>query len=131
MRRFRQSDAISANGTDGHRISQASDNGYHSRSAVRELLRRASGVRERLVTYRWARRAFADFEAGEPARQRMLTGIVIDARYLSRLANRLGREGDGNARGQFADALLEACQRLDSGEVRHTSAKMRSYVDVT
>jgi pyruvate-formate lyase-activating enzyme len=98
--------------------------------------RYASAMRKRLaalgkvhVAKRWARRAFAEFEAGAGRREGMLSSIAIDALHLTNLAGKLVADGDGHRR-RFVDALLEACQRVDSGEVRHKTARLRSYVDV-
>src|SRR6266851_874189 len=79
---------------------------------------------------RWARRAFAEFEVSNGRRDRMLSSIVSDALHLTRLAEDLvvGRE---DSRRHFVDFLLQSCQRVDSGEVRHRSARLRSYVDVS
>lgn len=75
---------------------------------------------------RWARRAFAQFEAGAERRAQMLSWVVDDALQLNQLAIDL----DAN-RKVFAAFLLQACQRVDSGGVRHRSARLRSYVDVS
>ncbi|HEY0323203.1 MAG TPA: radical SAM protein [Pyrinomonadaceae bacterium] len=60
----------------------------------------------------------------------MLSSIVSDALHLTKLADELV-VGSGDSRRCFADFLLQACQRIDSGDVRHTSARLRSYVDVS
>jgi uncharacterized protein YbaR (Trm112 family) len=82
------------------------------------------------VAKRWARRAFAEFEVSTGEREEMLASIVSDALHLAELADDLlvGRDG---GRRCFVDFLLQACQRVDSGEVRHKSARLRSYVDVS
>lgn len=59
----------------------------------------------------------------------MLSSIVIDALHLTKLADKLAADGDGN-RLCFADELLQSCQRVDSGDVRHRTARLRSYVDI-
>jgi wyosine [tRNA(Phe)-imidazoG37] synthetase (radical SAM superfamily) len=82
------------------------------------------------VAKRWARRAFAEFEVSTGEREEMLALIVSDALHLTNLADDLlvGRDG---SRRCFVDFLLQACQRVDSGQVRHRSARLRSYVDVS
>lgn len=75
---------------------------------------------------RWARRAFEQFEAGAVRREQMLTRVVADALHLARLADDLAAN-----RKSFVDFLLQACQRVDAGGVRHSSARLRSYVDVS
>lgn len=82
------------------------------------------------LAQRWARRAFAEFEVSNGRREEMLSSIVSDALHLSRLADEL-MVGHDRSRRCFADALLLACQRVDSGDVRHKSARLRSYVDVS
>jgi wyosine [tRNA(Phe)-imidazoG37] synthetase (radical SAM superfamily) len=82
------------------------------------------------VAKRWARRAFAEFEVSTGEREDMLASIVSDALHLTELADDLlvGRDG---SRLCFVDFLLQACQRVDSGKVRHRNARLRSYVDVS
>lgn len=82
------------------------------------------------VAKRWARRAFAEFEVTTGRREQMLLSIVADALHLTRLADDLV-VGPGPGRRCFVDSLLQACQRVDSGDVRHKSARLRSYVDVS
>jgi wyosine [tRNA(Phe)-imidazoG37] synthetase (radical SAM superfamily) len=96
-----------------------------------------SGIRRRWVAFRkgwlaqrWARRAFAEFEVSNGRGEEMLSSIVSDALQLSRLADELV-VGHDDSRRCFADSLLAACQRVDSGHVRHKSARLRSYVDVS
>lgn len=79
---------------------------------------------------RWARRAFAEFEVSTGRREGMLSAIVVDALHLTRLADKLVLDRDGSRR-RFVDALLQACQRVDSGDVWHRAARLRSYVDVS
>ncbi|HEX8174954.1 MAG TPA: radical SAM protein [Pyrinomonadaceae bacterium] len=79
---------------------------------------------------RWARHAFAEFEVSTGRREEMLSSIVIDALNLTRLADKLVAGGDESRR-CFVDELLQACQRVDSGDVRHSTAKLRSYVDIS
>lgn len=78
----------------------------------------------------WARRAFAEFEVDAGAREEMLSSIVADALRLARLADRLPADRDGGRLG-FAYSLLRACRRVDSGDVRHGTARLRSYVDAS
>jgi pyruvate-formate lyase-activating enzyme len=101
------------------------------------LDRYVSGAGQRLVSFagrfaarRWARRAFDEFEVRADKRAEMLAAIVVDAVNLAALADRLAADGHRGRR-LFADCLLEACLRLDSGDVRHRSARLRSYVDVS
>ena len=82
------------------------------------------------VAKRWARRALAEFEVSNGRRAELLSSIVTDALHLGRLADDLVVGGDGSRR-SFVDCLLQACQRVDSGNVRHRSARLRSYVDVS
>ncbi len=82
------------------------------------------------VAKRWARRAFAEFEVSAGRRAEMLSSIVTDALHLTKLADDLVVGRDGSRR-CFVDFLLQACQRVDSGDVRHRSARLRSYVDVS
>ncbi|HEX8142060.1 MAG TPA: radical SAM protein [Pyrinomonadaceae bacterium] len=63
-------------------------------------------------------------------REEMLSSIVIDALRLTKLADELAADGDGGRRG-FVDELLLACHRIDSGDVRHRTAGLRSYVDIS
>lgn len=79
---------------------------------------------------RWARRAFAEFDTSNGRREEMLSTIVADALHLTKLADELVVGRDGSRR-RFVDFLLQACQRVDSGDVRHRSAPLRSYVDVS
>ena len=101
---------------------------HRSVAAVRR--RWAASLGEDQVPMRWARRAFAEFEVSGGRREEMLSSIVTDAEHLTRLAEELvvGRD---DSRRSFVDCLLQACQRVDSGEVRHRSARLRSYVDVS
>src|SRR5205807_10021673 len=73
---------------------------------------------------------FAEFEVSNGRREEMLSSIVADALHLTKLAEELvvGRE---DSRRCFVDFLLQACQRVDSGDVRHRSARLRSYVDIS
>ncbi|MDX6404219.1 MAG: hypothetical protein QOH70_1674 [Blastocatellia bacterium] len=82
------------------------------------------------VAQKWARRAFAEFEVSNGRREEMLASIVADALHLNKLADELVVGADGSSR-CFVDFLLQACQRVDSGDVRHRSAILRSYVDVS
>src|SRR6266568_1973584 len=82
------------------------------------------------IAKRWARRAFAEFEVSTGRRAEMLSSIVTDALHLSRLVDDLVVGRDDSSR-CFVDSLLQACQRVDSGDVRHRSARLRSYVDVS
>jgi pyruvate-formate lyase-activating enzyme len=90
----------------------------------------ASSFGQSRVAKRWARRAFAEFEVSAGRREEMLSAIVTDALQLSTLADKIVIGRDGSHR-SFVDSLLQACQRIDSGDVRHTSARLRSYVDVS
>lgn len=100
--------------------------------------RYVSAIRRRWATWfgkgrvakRWARRAFAEFEVSIGRREEMLTTVVADALQLTRLADELDRGREGSRR-SFVDFLLQACQRIDSGNVRHKSARLRSYVDIS
>src|SRR5690349_12998869 len=78
---------------------------------------------------RWARRAFHEFDASPLRREATLARIALDAVRLTRLAKALTGARDGRRR--FADALLQACVNVDSRGVRHRSAPLRSYVDVS
>lgn len=78
---------------------------------------------------RWAERALAEFEVGGGRREEVLSSLVADAVRLATLADELPADPGGRRR--FAEALLEACQRLDCGDVRHRGAILRSYVDVS
>jgi tetratricopeptide (TPR) repeat protein len=60
----------------------------------------------------------------------MLSSIVKDALHLTKLANEIVVGRDGSSR-CFVDSLLQASQGVDSGDVRHKSARLRSYVDVS
>ncbi|MDX6529180.1 MAG: hypothetical protein QOH41_1470 [Blastocatellia bacterium] len=82
------------------------------------------------VAKRWARRAFAEFELSNGRREEMLASILADAVHLTQLADELVVGRTGSSRG-FVDFLLQACQRVDSGDVRHRSTRLRSYVDVS
>jgi tetratricopeptide (TPR) repeat protein len=82
------------------------------------------------VTRRWAGRALDEFEVSEGRREEVLSSLVADALRLTTLADELSADPGGSRRG-FAESLLDACQRLDSGDVRHKSARLRSYVDVS
>jgi len=82
------------------------------------------------VAKRWAGRALAEFEVSSGRREEILSSLVADALCLATLADELAADGGGSRR-RFAESLLDACQRLDSGDVRHRSARLRSYVDVS
>jgi sulfatase maturation enzyme AslB (radical SAM superfamily) len=82
------------------------------------------------IAKRWARRSFVDFEVTTGKREQMLFWISADALHLTMLADALVIGSDPGRR-RFVDALLQACQRVDSGDVRHRSARLRSYVDVS
>jgi MoaA/NifB/PqqE/SkfB family radical SAM enzyme len=82
------------------------------------------------VAKQWAQDAFAEFEVNTGNRNEMLSSIVIDALHLTRLADKLVAEDDVGHR-RFVDALLQACERIDSGDVRHRTARLRSYVDIS
>jgi tetratricopeptide (TPR) repeat protein len=82
------------------------------------------------VANRWALLAFAEFDAGAGRRQEMLSSVVTDALHLARLADELSAGLDQRRRA-FVDSLVRACQRVDRGDVRHRSARLRSYVDVS
>lgn len=79
---------------------------------------------------RWARRAFAEFEVSSGRREQMLSSIAAETVRLYKLADALTVDV-GSGRRTFAQALLRACQRVDSGDVRHRTARLRSYVDVS
>jgi wyosine [tRNA(Phe)-imidazoG37] synthetase (radical SAM superfamily) len=97
-------------------------------SAVRRLW--ATRFGKDRAARRWARRALAEFEMSNERREELLASIVNDALQLNRLADELVVGRDGSRR-SFADFLIHACQRVDAGDVRHRSAKLRSYVDVS
>ena len=98
---------------------------------VSEMRRRwAAAFDTDRVAKRWACRAFAEFEVSKDRRDEMLASIVNDALHLNRLSDDLVAGRDGSRR-FFADSLLQACQRVDSGDVRHRSARLRSYVDIS
>jgi wyosine [tRNA(Phe)-imidazoG37] synthetase (radical SAM superfamily) len=97
---------------------------------VSGVFMRWAAFRDGFVAKRWARRAFDEFEVSSGRREETLASIVVDALHLTRLANDLGADRDGSRR-RFVEFLLQACQRVDSGDVRHTSARFRSYVDVS
>ena len=101
---------------------------HRSVSALRRRWAASFGANH--AAKRWARRAFAEFEVSTGRREEMLSSIVTDALRLSGLADEIVADCDGSRR-CFADSLLQACQRLDSGDVRHRSARLRSYVDVS
>ncbi len=82
------------------------------------------------IAKRWARSAFAEFEASPAKREQMLSSVAIDALHLGKLADKLAADRDG-ARGRFVNEMLQACQHVDSGDVWHRTAKLRSYVDVS
>lgn len=82
------------------------------------------------VVRRWVSRAFAEFEVSTESREEMLSSIVTDALRLARLADELVADGNDSRR-CFVESLFQACQRLDSGDVRHRSMRLRSYVDVS
>jgi hypothetical protein len=90
----------------------------------------AASFGDRRAAMRWALRAFDQFDVSSERREEMLSSIVTDAMHLERLADELCADRDGRRR-SFVEALLAACQRVDSGEVRHRSARLRSYVDVS
>lgn len=100
---------------------------------VAEIRRRWAASFNARVAKRWARRAFAEFEVSNERREEMLSSIVADALHLTKLADDLvvGRDGSDCSDRGFVDFLLQACQRVDSGHVRHRSARLRSYVDVS
>src|ERR1700738_54320 len=97
---------------------------------VSGVLRRWAALRDGHAAKRWARRAFDEFEVSNGQRAEVLATIVVDALQLRRLADELGA-GRAGSRRHFGAFLLEACQRVDSGDVRHRSARLRSYVDVS
>jgi tetratricopeptide (TPR) repeat protein len=101
--------------------------GYRYASAIGKSWDAFGKVR---VAKRWARQAFAEFEVTNGIREEMLSSIVIDALRLTKLADELAADGDGGRRG-FVDELLLACHRIDSGDVRHRTAGLRSYVDIS
>lgn len=82
------------------------------------------------VARRWAGRALAEFEVSGGRREEVLSSLVADALRLAALADELSADPGGGRRA-FAESLLDACQRLDSAGVRHRSARLRSYVDVS
>jgi wyosine [tRNA(Phe)-imidazoG37] synthetase (radical SAM superfamily) len=97
------------------------------------LRRYVSGALRRWAAFRakpWARRAFDQFEVSNGRRAEMLELVVIDAVHLTSLADDLGPDSAGS-RGRFVTFLLQACLHVDSGDVRHASARFRSYVDVS
>lgn len=97
-------------------------------SAIRRLWATRFGrVR---VAQRWAARALAEFEVGDERRLEVRSSLVADALRLATLADELSAGRGGSWRG-FAESLLDACQRHDSGDVRHRGARLRSYVDVS
>ena len=83
------------------------------------------------VAKRWARRALAEFEISDERRAEILSSLVADALRLATLADELAADHDGGDRRRFVESLLDACQRLDSSGVRHRSAGLRSYVDIS
>jgi len=97
-------------------------------SAIRSLwATRFGSVR---VARRWAVRALAEFEVSGGRREEVLSSLVADALRLATLADELSAGRSGSRR-SFAGSVLDACQRLDSDDVRHRSARLRSYVDVS
>jgi MoaA/NifB/PqqE/SkfB family radical SAM enzyme len=78
---------------------------------------------------RWSEHAFDDFEVSDARRPEMVASIGCHALRLTELARHL--EGNESRRRQFAERLLNACARIDSGDVWHTGSKLRSYVDVS
>lgn len=100
-----------------------------------KLYRSLSRARTRVGSFgafaaqRWARRAFDELEVSGGRREELLRSIVTDARHLSGLAIALGVD---RSRGRhFVDVLLQACERVASGDVRSKRARLRSYVDVS
>lgn len=77
----------------------------------------------------WLNHAFDDFEVRDGNRKEMLSSIESHALRLTRLAHDL--RADGAKRLQFAELLLNACARIDSGQVWLEGSKFRSYVDVS
>src|SRR5438874_10529727 len=99
---------------------------------VSRVLSQWAALRHGGTAKRWARRAFTEFEVSTERREEMIASIVTDALKLARLADELGGDADGDGRRRrLADFLLQACQRVDSGDVRHSSVRFRSYVDVS
>lgn len=82
------------------------------------------------VAKRWAGRALADFDVSNERREEIFSSLVADALRLATLADELSAQGVEGRR-RFVESLLDACQRLDSAGVRHRSARLRSYVDVS
>src|SRR5262245_40335330 len=92
------------------------------RSVLSEAPRRVREWRERIVAWRWARRALAEVDVPDRARERM-------AMTLGAEAWRLRGHDDAHV---LAESLLAACRRLDSGAVQcKGGVKLRSYVDVS
>lgn len=79
---------------------------------------------------RWAGRALTEFELSGGRREEILSSLVADVLCLTTLADELSANSGGSRR-RFVESLLNACQRLDSVGVRHRSAILRSYVDVS
>lgn len=106
------------------------------RRALTMLRPYLSGIQRRWSSWfgsdaakRWARCAFAEFEVTGGRREELLASIVRDALRLKKLAADL--RPDGTGRRTFVDFLLQACQHVDTRDVRHKSAPIRSYVDVS
>jgi MoaA/NifB/PqqE/SkfB family radical SAM enzyme len=77
---------------------------------------------------RWAHRTFGDFVFLDGQRKRTLSAIAYHAVSLAALAGNLDIE---RARKSFAASLLSACASVDSGQVRLSSWKLRSYDDIS
>jgi sulfatase maturation enzyme AslB (radical SAM superfamily) len=97
---------------------------------VSAMRRRWAALYTGRAVRRWARYAFAEFAVSAESREELLSSIASDALCLTRLADKLSAGGDGSRPG-FAYSLLRACQRIDSGDVRHRTTGLRSYVDIS
>jgi MoaA/NifB/PqqE/SkfB family radical SAM enzyme len=91
---------------------------------VQRLDRRPGSLHGR----RWVAHAFRDFIAIDGNRQAMLASLTA---HRSRLVADFEKWLGGGAGDTLTSSLLNACSRIDDGNVWHSELKFRSYVDVS
>ena len=77
----------------------------------------------------WTETAFRDFIAVDGNRDAMLASLTSHAQQLTAQFGTRLDGGDGGC--AFAQSLLDACARVDNGNVWHAALKFRSYVDIS
>lgn len=100
------------------------------RSYCAALLKHGRARFHHRAVKRWADRAFSEFEVSGDRRPQMIASIINEALRLDEMVAELDPDSAAGRRA-FAEAVLRACTRLDSGDVLHSSARLRSYVDVS